>query len=123
LELEHVEGVGKATAERLRKAGFANIETLAVTPARELKDKAGYDNIESAQKIVDAAREALGCKFMTAWEHWQMAQSRMRCSTGSRALNSLLGGGIETQAITEFVGQYGTGKTSAMLDAVRHRSA
>lgn len=39
----------------------------------------------------------------------------MRCTTGSKALNSLLGGGIETQAITELVGQYGSGKTQLCL--------
>jgi len=115
LELEQIEGVGKATAERLRKAGFANVETLAVTPARELKEKAGYDKLGSAQRIVEAAREALGSRFITAWEHWQMTQNRMRCTTGSKALDTLLGGGIETQAITELVGQYGSGKTQLCL--------
>lgn len=75
MEMDQIEGVGKATAERLRKAGFANVETLAVTPARELKKKAGYDKLESAQRIVEAAREALGSKFMTAWEHWQRTKT------------------------------------------------
>jgi DNA repair protein RadA len=118
LELEQIPGVGKATAERLRKAGFANVETLAVTPARELKEKADYDDLKSAQKIVDAAREVLGLgvKFMTALEHYQMTQNRSRCTTRSKALDNLLGGGIETQAITELVGQYGTGKTQLCLE-------
>ncbi|MEM4662153.1 MAG: DNA repair and recombination protein RadA, partial [Desulfurococcaceae archaeon] len=31
--------------------------------------------------------------------------------TGSRALDELLGGGIETKTITEFYGEYGSGKT------------
>ena len=116
LELEQIPGVGKAIAQRLREAGFANVETLAVTPARELKEKADYDSLESAQRIVDAAREVLGIKFMTAWEHYQMTQNRLRCTTGSKALDNLLGGGIETQAITELVGQYGAGKTQLCLE-------
>ena len=70
LELEKIESIGKATAERLREAGFANVETLAVTPAKELKEKAGYDQLESALRIVEAARQALGPTFMTAWEHY-----------------------------------------------------
>jgi len=115
LELDQIEGVGKAKAKRLREAGIANVETLAVTPARELKQKAGYSDIKSAIRIVEAAREALGCRFMTGWEHWQMTQNRLKCTTGSRALNNLLGGGIETQAITELVGQYGSGKTQLCL--------
>jgi len=115
LELEQIEGVGKAVADRLMKAGFPNVEALAVTPARELKERAGYDKLESAQRIVEAAREALGTKFMTALEHWQMTQNRMQCTTGSKALDNLLGGGIETQAITELVGLYGSGKTQLCL--------
>jgi len=35
----------------------------------------------------------------------------LRCSTGSRALNELLLGGIETQAVTEFYGEFGSGKS------------
>jgi DNA repair protein RadA len=34
-----------------------------------------------------------------------------RIVTGSTALNDLLGGGVETQAITEFYGEFGSGKT------------
>ena len=33
------------------------------------------------------------------------------CSTGSRALDQLLLGGIETQAVTEFYGEFGSGKS------------
>ncbi|MDI6905305.1 MAG: AAA family ATPase [Candidatus Bathyarchaeia archaeon] len=39
------------------------------------------------------------------------AKNRLKCTTGSKALNTLLEGGIETQGITELVGQYGSGKT------------
>nr|5QUB_A Chain A, RadA [Pyrococcus furiosus]5QUC_A Chain A, RadA [Pyrococcus furiosus]5QUD_A Chain A, RadA [Pyrococcus furiosus]5QUE_A Chain A, RadA [Pyrococcus furiosus]5QUF_A Chain A, RadA [Pyrococcus furiosus]5QUG_A Chain A, RadA [Pyrococcus furiosus]5QUH_A Chain A, RadA [Pyrococcus furiosus]5QUI_A Chain A, RadA [Pyrococcus furiosus]5QUJ_A Chain A, RadA [Pyrococcus furiosus]5QUK_A Chain A, RadA [Pyrococcus furiosus] len=34
-----------------------------------------------------------------------------RISTGSKSLDKLLGGGIETQAITEVFGEFGSGKT------------
>ncbi|MEM3665184.1 MAG: DNA repair and recombination protein RadA [Candidatus Jordarchaeales archaeon] len=115
MELEQIPGVGKSVAKRLRDAGFPNVETLAVTPAREVKEKAGYEKLEAAQRIVEAARELLGCRFITAYEHWEMTKKRLRCTTGSKALDALLGGGIETQAITELVGQYGSGKTQLCL--------
>ena len=35
----------------------------------------------------------------------------LRCSTGSRDLDELLWGGIETQAVTEFYGEFGSGKS------------
>jgi len=31
LELEQIEGIGKATADRLREAGFANVEFFGFT--------------------------------------------------------------------------------------------
>jgi DNA repair protein RadA len=34
-----------------------------------------------------------------------------RVTTGSKSLDELLGGGVETRTITEFFGEYGTGKT------------
>ena len=116
MELEEIEGVGETTAKRLRAAGFTNAESIAVTPARELKEKAGYKDLDPAVRIVEAARQLLGSTFMSAWEHWQLTKKRRRCTTGSKAFDALLGGGIETQAITELVGQYGTGKTQLSLE-------
>jgi DNA repair protein RadA len=115
LELEQIPGVGKSIAKRLKDAGFANVETLAVTPARELKEKAKYEKLEAAQRIVEAAREALGCRFITALEYWELEKKKLRCTTGSKALDNILGGGIETRAITEFGGKYGSGKTQICL--------
>jgi hypothetical protein len=46
LELERIEGVSKSTAKRLVDAGFPNVETVAVTPARELKERAKYDKLD-----------------------------------------------------------------------------
>jgi len=90
LELEQIPGVGKSIAKRLKDAGFANVETLAVTPARELMKRAEYKELEAAQRIVEAAREALGCRFITALEHWEMTKNRLRCTTGSKALATWL---------------------------------
>lgn len=48
-----------------------------------------------------------------------------RISTGSRELDQLLGGGIESQAITEVFGEFRTGKTQlshtlcGMLSSIR----
>ena len=38
-----------------------------------------------------------------------------RCTTGSKKLDEALGGGVETQALTEFIGEYGSGKTQICL--------
>jgi DNA repair protein RadA len=40
-----------------------------------------------------------------------LRQTVLRLTTGSKALDELLGGGLETQTITEFYGEYGSGKS------------
>lgn len=113
-ELERLKGVGPATAERLRKAGFTTLEAIAVTPVRELMDKVGL-GYETAIKISRIARGYIGLEFTTAKEVWERRKNLARCSTGSKELDKMLGGGIETQALTELIGEYGVGKTQLCL--------
>jgi DNA repair protein RadA len=40
-----------------------------------------------------------------------MRQSVLRVTTGSKALDKIVDGGLETQTITEFYGEYGSGKS------------
>jgi len=56
-------------------------------------------------------KKLLGIRFITAEEYWDKRQNVQYISTGCKALDDLLGGGIETQAVTEFVGEFGAGKT------------
>jgi DNA repair protein RadA len=111
--LEEIQGVGSKKASKLRAIGITSIEALAITPIQEITSKTDLKHNE-ALKIVNAAREHAGLKsdFVSALEIWEKQKTRMRCSTGCKALDNLLAGGIETQAITEFAGEYGSGKTT-----------
>lgn len=109
--LEDLPGVGPATAEKLREAGYDTIEAIAVASPLELKEIAGISE-GAALKIIQAAREAANIgTFMRADEYMEKRRTIGRISTGSKALDKLLGGGIETQAITEVFGEFGSGKT------------
>jgi DNA repair protein RadA len=112
--LEKLEGVGSATANKLRSAGLTTIEAVAVTPPKEIAEKTGI-GFNTVLSIVDSARKMLFSDFTTAEELWKKRQDMYKCSTGSKNLDKLLGGGIETQALTEFIGEYGSGKTQACL--------
>ena len=50
-------------------------------------------------------------EFITADVALEKRRSMLRCSTGSKVLDELLLGGIETQAVTEFYGEFGSGKS------------
>ena len=113
-DLKNLPGVGPATANKLKSAGFTTVEAIAVIPPKEIAKKTGI-GFNTVLNIVKATREKLGVDFITAEELWKKRQNMLRCSTGSNNLNELMGGGIETQAMTELIGEYGVGKTQISL--------
>ncbi len=107
--IEDLPGVGPATAQKLRELGYHTVESLAMATARELEpigvgEKKGF-------AIIEAARSAIGVNFIRADELLKMRQNVLRLTTGSKALDNILDGGLETQTITEFYGEYGSGKS------------
>lgn len=111
MDLEDLEGVGRVTAQRLREAGFYSIKDIAFTSAHELAAVLGSE--ERAYSIIRAAQRMLnlGKVFMTAKEYYEERKNIAYISTGVRIFDDLLEGGIETRAITEFIGEFGAGKT------------
>ena len=109
-ELKSLPGVGPATASKLKSAGFTTAAAIAVTPPKEIAERTGI-GFNTVLNIVTATREKMGIGFMTAEDLWKKRQDMQRCSTGSNNLNTLMCGGIETQAMTEVIGEYGVGKT------------
>jgi len=115
LSIEDLPGVGPATAEKLKEMGFQTVESIAVASIGELKDAGLTDT--SAEKIINAARERMKMGFETGLEYMEKRKGVGRILTGSKELDNLLGGGIETGSITEFYGQFGSGKTQIALQA------
>jgi DNA repair protein RadA len=107
--IEDIPGVGSSTAKRLRELGFHTVESLAMATVRELV-KAGVGD-KKASEIINAARSSSSLSFVRVIELLEKRQNVLRLTTGSRKLDGLLGRGLETQAITEFYGEYGTGKS------------
>jgi len=112
--LENIKGIGPATASKLRSAGFTTVEALAVTPVREIVSKTGL-GYDTALKICEEARKLMNFGFIRANEVWERRKILLRCTTGSKKLNEILGGGVETQAMTELIGDYAVGKTQICL--------
>jgi len=110
LELEDLPGVGPATAVKLKESGFATLEALAVASPKELSTAVDIGET-TAQKIIQAAREQLEIGYSTALEFYDTRKAVGRITTGSQQLDSILGGGVETNAITEFYGAFRSGKT------------
>jgi DNA repair protein RadA len=107
--LEDLPGVGPATAQKMREMGFHTIEALAMATAREL-EPAGISE-KKALSIIEIARQNISISFIRADELLKMRKNVLRLSSGSKVIDRLLDGGIETQTITEFYGEYGSGKS------------
>jgi len=109
-DITDLPGIGPNTAQKLIESGYTSIEALAVATPQEIAQVTGIP-IPTAQKIVSSARSTLDIKFKTALELKKERMNVHKITTGSKSLDDLLGGGIETKDMTEFFGEYGTGKT------------
>lgn len=103
-------GVGEKTAEKLKEQGYTDLMSIAAAAASELTEKADLGEATAA-KIIQAARDALDMGFETAAEVLKRRLQIGKVTTGSNALNALIGGGVETQAITEAHGAFGSSKS------------
>ena len=110
IRLEDIPGIGPKTAEKLREVGFTDPMAIAVISPSELAAIAEIGEAQAA-KIIAAVREILDIGLVTADKILERKQKALRITTGSKALDNLLGGGVETQAITETYGAFGSGKT------------
>ena len=111
IALEDLPGVGSTTAEKLRESGYTDLMELAVASPGDVAEAAEI-GVAIAQKIIgEARRKADVGGFESGTALLERRKKLGRITTNSKALDELLGGGVETQAITEFSGEFGTGKT------------
>lgn len=111
MDIEELPGVGPAIAEKLREAGYNSLEAIAVASPAELVAAAEIGEATSA-KIINSAREAAEIGgFETGDKILGRRLEIGKLTTGSTSFDDLLGGGLETQALTEFYGEFGSGKT------------
>ncbi|MFX0023225.1 MAG: DNA repair and recombination protein RadA [Candidatus Hermodarchaeota archaeon] len=106
-------GVGEATLNKLIKAGFSSLESIAFTPPSIIQDESGLGDKTTA-KLIKASMEKLNIGFKSAEDVWEHRKNIARITTGSQELDDLLGGGVETGSLIEFFGEFRTGKTQIM---------
>src|SRR3989344_3425093 len=111
LSIEDLPGVGAATAEKLREAGFDSMLAIAVASPGELTEIAGLTEA-TARKIINTARSKMDMGFESGDQLLEKRKNILKVTTNSQALNNLFGGGIESGAITECYGEFGVGKSA-----------
>ncbi len=114
MKIEDLPGVGPTTAKKLKEAGYTDLLSLAVANPDSLAVEVEIGE-GTARKIVNIARSKLNMNFMSGTDLLEKQKTIGYITTGSKALDSLLGGGIETQSITEAFGQFGSSKTQLAI--------
>jgi DNA repair protein RadA len=110
IEVADLPGVGEKIAEKLKGAGYTDMMAVAAASPMELCNVADLGE-GTASKIIAAAREVLEIGFEPATKVLERRQSLGRITTGSKGVDALLGGGVETQSITETHGAFSSGKS------------
>src|SRR5688572_20664649 len=111
MTVEDLPGVGPATAEKMKEAGYEDLMSIAVASPGDIAEKCDIGE-GVAQKIINAARKLADVGgFETGLEVAERRKTVNKILTGSKAFDELMGGGIETQSITEFYGEFGSCKT------------
>lgn len=109
--LESLPGVGPATADKLLDAGFDSYEGLAVASPGELANSADIGE-STAADIINAARdEADVGGFESGTTVLERREEIGKLSWQVDEVDDLVGGGVETQSITEVYGEFGSGKS------------
>lgn len=114
--IDTLNDIGPATKSSLKEAGFRSIKDLVIRGPIDIAEATGIA-VEKCTFLCNRARELLedigvfDKPFITANQLYEKRKSEYRITTGSINLDELLGGGIETRAITELYGEFGTGKS------------
>ena len=110
-ELQDLPGVGPATAEKLRDSGFDDFQGIAVASPGELSNTADIGE-STAADIITAARDAADIGgFESGATVLERREQIGKLTWGVGEVDGLLGGGVETQSITEVYGEFGSGKS------------
>jgi DNA repair protein RadA len=110
-DLQELPGVGPATAEKLTDNGFESFQGIAVASPGELSNTADIGE-SSAADIISAARDAADIGgFESGATVLDRREQIGKLTWGPDDVDDLLGGGVETQSITEVYGEFGSGKS------------
>lgn len=110
-DLQQLPGVGPATAEKLKDAGYNDYQSIAVASPGELSNKADIGDSTASDAINAARDEADVGGFESGSEILEHRNEIGKMSMFNDEADQLLGGGIETQSMTEFYGEFGSGKS------------
>uniref|UniRef100_A0A8C1NVS3 Meiotic recombination protein DMC1/LIM15 homolog n=1 Tax=Cyprinus carpio TaxID=7962 RepID=A0A8C1NVS3_CYPCA len=110
LKLTNTISNNMADIKKLKSVGICTVKGIQMTTRRALCNVKGLSEAK-VDKIKEAAGKLMICGFQTASEYSVKRKQVFHITTGSLEFDKLLGGGVESMAITEAFGEFRTGKT------------
>lgn len=104
------QGINASDVKKLMDAGMHTVESVAYATKKQLCEIKGISEAK-AEKLITEASKLVPMGFTTATEYQRRRADIISLSCGSKELDKLLEGGIETGSITELFGEFRTGKT------------
>ncbi len=120
MDLTNVKGVGPEKSRKLMSAGYGTVESIAFSSPRDISMDTGIPEdtvraiITAAKMIVRSKESTKGGKLveiLSGKDAKKILGSMDHITTGLKGLDQILGGGIETCAVSEFYGPAKAGKT------------
>ncbi|THG04518.1 hypothetical protein TEA_010709 [Camellia sinensis var. sinensis] len=119
--IEHLQASGIASLDikKLKDAGLCTVESVAYSPRKELLQIKGISEAK-VDKIIEAgmfslfvvvSSKSIPLGFTSASQLHAQRLEIIQITSGSRELDKVLEGGIETGSITEIYGEFRSGKT------------
>ena len=117
-------GINASDINKIKAAGICTVRGLKMITKRRLCEIKGISEAK-VDKIKEAANKLGKCvflhfcnsslleanNFITGYDFAEKRKACFKIPTGSTELDRILGGGIESMAITEVFGEFRTGKT------------
>lgn len=110
IEQLEISGIAAIDIKKLREAGLCTVEAIAYSPRKELLQIKGISEAK-VDKIIVAASKLVPLGFTSASQLHAQRLEIIQITSGSKELDKILDGGIETGSITELYGEFRCGKT------------
>ena len=115
-EIDTLKGMGPVSAKKFKQEGIVTIMDLASNTTIEVAERVNM-NRETLSSFILQAQEVLKengvleRQIVPARRILEKRKTLNRLSLGCKSLDEITFGGIETQAMTEFYGEFGSGKS------------
>eukprot|EP01027_Heterolobosea_sp_BB2_P011104 GEZU01016193.1.p1 GENE.GEZU01016193.1~~GEZU01016193.1.p1 ORF type:complete len:350 (+),score=111.68 GEZU01016193.1:158-1207(+) len=103
-------GINAVDIKKLKEAGIYTIGAIIMSTKKQLTSIKGLSEAK-VDKICEACAKTNYSGFVTGIEFLTKRKEVVKITTGSTALDNLLGKGIESMGITEAFGEFKAGKT------------